>query len=458
MSSSRKHARAYIRGLNLTPNQLLLGALTTAVALSLLSLLFDHAIDYDPEGWIVYAREVFNGQALNTTGFPAWKPLPVILIGPLTIITKGEGDVFYWLLITRAAAVLTVFGAAALANRFGGRVAALLAAFFVVTSPYWAGDGAVGRDSAISGALMLGVFLAHYRGWYRSSVLALTAIALLRPEATPLLFLYGVSMYRTRRLAWWCPAAAIVLIASMWLVPTIFHAGLSPAAISLNSGGANTAVNTSFPFGTVVVDAGGQAGQVAAVLTLLALLAALYSQLAPRRFRFAGAWGDRLVSLWGRSRDELMLLSAGIAWVVIVAAETEEGFAGNPRYLVPGVVLFFVVGAVVAVRVAGRSRARLLGVVVVCVGAAGGLSLNAFRSDEQLIRKRDSEVYAIRQELAQVKCAFPSHYVANHQNNAYLAQLIGEPLQDTIDWHLPNVTFNLNHRRYYWFVYCAPLT
>jgi len=105
----------------LTFKQLFIGAILISAGVSALSLVFNHAIDFDPEGWIVYAREVFGLAPLNTNGFPAWKPLPVILIGPFTLLSRGEADVYYWLFITRAASVLTVFAVAALANRFGGR-------------------------------------------------------------------------------------------------------------------------------------------------------------------------------------------------------------------------------------------------------------------------------------------------------------------------------------------------
>lgn len=423
-----------------------------AALISAISLLFNHAIDYDPEGWIVYAREAFGAAPINTSGFPAWKPLPVILIGPVTLLSRGGGDVYYWLFITRACAVLTVFAAAALAYRFGGRVAAFLAAVFVLLSPYWLEDSTIGRDSSISGALMLGAFLAHDRRWYRTTVLELTGIALLRPEATPLLLVYAIWMWRRRLIAWWFSATALVFIAFMWLIPTIFHTGLSPASISLHSGGGDTAVNTAFPFLTVIKDAAEQAHQVPAVLMVVVILAVAYRWLLPERLRFAGALGDRLVSLWGRSSTEVVIAVTGVVWVLIVAAETQKGYAGNPRYLVPGLVLFFVAGAVAAVRLAGSSRVALAVIASICVIVSGVLYVHPFNTSLFLIRQRVSQVYDMRQEIAALKCS--RGYLANNANNAYLAQILGEPLQDTVDWHLPYVHFDGGH--YFWFVYCRP--
>ncbi len=434
--------------IRITANRTLLGCVGVAALLSLISLLFSHAIDYDAEGWIVYAREAFGPQVLNTSGFPAWKPLPVILIGPFTLLTRGEGDVYYWLFITRTAAILTVFGAAALGHRFGGRMAALLAAVFVMLAPYWAVDGAIGRDSAVSGALMMGAFLAHYRGWYRITVLELTGVALLRPEITPLLLIYGIYLAYRRRLAWWFTLGAIALIALMWLIPTILHTGLSPAAISLNSGGPNAAVNTPFPFWTVIKEAAQQAHQVPAILIVVAALAGVYGLLRRALHRAP----DRFSRLWGRDLDELVMLGTGAAWVFGIALETEIGFAGNPRYLVPGLLPLIVTGAVLAARVAGSSRALQLTLSVLCIGVAAVLAAHPLKSGLQLVQLRDKQVDDIRQELAVLRC--PHGYLANNENNAYLSQVIGAPLQTTVDWKLPSVRFDGG--KYYWFVYCKP--
>jgi hypothetical protein len=80
---------------------ILLAVVVSSVALAAVSLLVTDAIAFDPEAWIVWARELFGPGYLTTGGGPAWKPLPVLVIGPLTWITRGEADVYIWLLIAR---------------------------------------------------------------------------------------------------------------------------------------------------------------------------------------------------------------------------------------------------------------------------------------------------------------------------------------------------------------------
>jgi hypothetical protein len=164
--------------------------------------------------------------------------------------------------------------------------------------------------------------------------------------------------------------------------------------------------------------------------------------------------------LWGRNGEELILIGASVAWVLIVAAETQKGYAGNPRYLVPAVAVFFAVGSVAIVRLAGsrivlgltRSPgATLVAVVAVCVVGTAAFSVHSLKSGVRLIQGRDHQVEAIRQELLTLRC--PGKVYANSSNNAYLAQLTGRPLQDTVDWHLPYLWFKGNS---FWFVYCAP--
>jgi hypothetical protein len=91
------------------------------------------------------AREVAGPTSLTTAGGPAWKPLPVLLIAPFTLFTRGEADVSIWLCIARAGALLAVAGVAAIAGRIAGRHAAVIAGLLVVISPWSASSATRSR-------------------------------------------------------------------------------------------------------------------------------------------------------------------------------------------------------------------------------------------------------------------------------------------------------------------------
>jgi hypothetical protein len=305
--------------------------IAACLALAALSLLLPWALAFDPWSWVVWGREVTRLE-LDTAGGPSWKPLPVVATTPLAL--AGGAAPVLWLLLARAGGLLAVAGAAALAHRLAGTVAAVAAALALELSSWWLFNTALGNSEGLLAAAVLWAVVAHLRGRVRVALgLALTA-ALLRPEAWPFLGVYALWLWRTRRESPGVLLAALLPVPLLWFGPDAIGAGGALGASDAARGTASpqSAVNADFPALQVLVDFGE-------LVTPPVLLLAL-----------AGA------ALGGRTARGLGL--GALAWVALVAVMTQAGYAGNPRYNVaPGAVACVLAGvgvAALARRPAGR--------------------------------------------------------------------------------------------------------
>jgi hypothetical protein len=213
-----------------------LAVVVSSVAFAAVSLVITNAIAFDPEAWIVWAREAFGPGYLTTGGGPAWKPLPVLLIGPFTWITHGEADVYIWLLIARTGALLAVAAVSALAWRIAGRYAAAIAAVVVVASPWWFYNGILGNAEPLMVALIAGAALAHDSGQRRTAAVLTVAAALIRPEVWPFALICGVWLvgFKPRRAA--VLVACIEVVLGAWAVPELLHTGTSAVGAATGKG------------------------------------------------------------------------------------------------------------------------------------------------------------------------------------------------------------------------------
>jgi len=77
------------------------GLVVACLALAALSLVTPSVPTTDPWGWIVWGREVAHLD-LDTSsgGSPSWKPLPVLLTTPLSVL--GDALPELWLAAARA--------------------------------------------------------------------------------------------------------------------------------------------------------------------------------------------------------------------------------------------------------------------------------------------------------------------------------------------------------------------
>jgi hypothetical protein len=334
-----------------------------SLALGALSLLFPSAPTYDPMAWIIWGREIVDGD-LNTVDGPSWKSLPVLL----TTLTAplGEASPFIWVAVARAGAIAAVALIVVLAARLAGPLAAAGAGIGLALMPWHVRNGALGNSEGLMVALVLGAVLAHLAGRRGWAFAFAVGAGLLRPEAWPFLGLYALwLLWEDRgRLGW--VAGGLATLPVLWLGPELWGSGNAfRASDRAQLPNANSPAFADDPALEVVRNAIGLAPAAAVAGAALAVLAGL---LALRRT------GARLPSP-ERARTVLVLAVLAVAWIGLVAAMTTRGFSGNARYLiVPGALLILVgaVGIAWALRALVPRAAALPAAAAVVVGVALG--------------------------------------------------------------------------------------
>jgi hypothetical protein len=328
-------------------------AVVVAAALAAVSLALPYLPVYDPWAWLVWGRELMHG-GLETASGPSWKPLPVLVDAPLSLLGGAAPD--GWLLIARAGWICAPLLAGLLAARLAGEetgrwrwAAAALAAGSVgltadsFTPPLRQFTGGLSEPLLV--ALILGAVWAaldERSGW----VLGLgTAAALLRPEVWPFLALWAFYTTKERPRLRATAIAVAVLIPLAWFVPDIVGAG-NPLE------GGETA----------------RAGGIEPLDGLAVLGRALAAPLA-------AAWVGLALLLW-RERDELdpplkILLAGATAWTLLVAAMAIAGFAGLPRFLAPATAAIAILGGIGLARTAATGALRTLVAVALFIAVAG---------------------------------------------------------------------------------------
>lgn len=349
--------------------------LTTVVSLAavgaVLSLLLPLEPVFDPWAWLVWGRE---GIGLDTSGGPSWKPLPVIVDWPLSLL--GDAAPQLWLLVVRTGGLATVAFAAMLAARIaadgtGGvrpRViwAAALAALGVVAQndplTSWTRQLAGGLGEPLLLAAVLGGVELHLRGRLRGALLAALAAALLRPEAWIPLALYGAWLWSANPGLRRSVAACAVAVPVLWFLPDLLASG-DPLT------GAGRAAEAD----------GGTSRLVGATLDGLGL--------APWAFLAGAAWTARRGFERGEATTNVLAAGAGL-WFGTVLVLTLLGFPGLSRFFIPFAGIVCVLGAAGIVDLgaralaAGRRRSAALAALgLVLVGGELGLRLTELPGD-----------------------------------------------------------------------------
>ena len=373
---------------------IVLGVLAVA-ALSLVPL--PATPSYDPWAWIVWGREITQGD-LSTVAGPSWKPLTVLFTTALAPF--GDAAPQMWLVIARAGALATLLMLWRLGRRLGAPSAGVLAALALALTPWWLRNAAVGNSEALMAALALGMLDRHLAGRYVTAYLCGIGAALLRPEAWPFLFLYALGLAWVRRhelrtVA--IVAAGLVLQPIAWLVPERIGSGsFLRAAERARTPDANAATFTDHPALTVLGRALSMLppiawGGVVAALVLLALALRGGGRGVPAAAD--AVTREEADAVAARSRRSLLVV-AGVAvvWTGGVMAMTVGGFSGNARYLVMPVVLILLVALVALATALARlprgPRIALLGLAGVLALVPGVLGLRAER--DRMIFQREA--------------------------------------------------------------------
>jgi hypothetical protein len=313
-------------------------AVGAALALAAASLALPYHPVYDPWAWLVWGRELVGG-GFETAAGPSWKPLPVLLDAPLSLL--GDAAPQAWLLVARtgwfSAALLAGLLAARLSGERTGRwrwVAAAIAAASVAltadsfTPPLRQFTGGLSEPLLV--ALALGAVWAALDE-RRGVALGLgTAAALLRPECWPFLALYGFSVRGHHPRLRAATIIVAILIPLAWFVPDILGAG-TPLE-------------------------GGETARAGGIEPLDGLEVLGRALVAP----LAACWIGLAVLLW-RERNGLepplkVLLTGAAAWILLVAVMAIAGFAGLPRFLAPATAVIAILGAVGIARAAAEQK------------------------------------------------------------------------------------------------------
>jgi hypothetical protein len=366
-----------------------------SLVLAVASLHWPSTPSYDPWSWLIWGREIHNwitgsgpaaNQALHIAGGSSWKPLPVIFTTVFAFAGSAQPNL--WLVVARAGALLTVLVSAKIAMRitwslvsrsaagagptdsvsdrliayapvaFAG-AATLICTTFTTGYP---GNMLVGYSE---GVMTAGFLIACERAWdghHRQAFVLGIIPCLDRPEVWPVWGLYGLwLMWRDRDARRLVIGLAILMLA-LWVVPQKLGGGSvgALATHAQHNHSKQSAVFASFPFWSelayklwpLVIERLEAASLILIGITTYQVM---------RAKQQLGSW-DAALRRHPAAVAASLAGAFGFIWWLGISAETQAGFAGNPRYAVIGVMLVNISGAV-AYAWACTGLARLTGTV-----------------------------------------------------------------------------------------------
>jgi hypothetical protein len=318
----------------------LLLVVAASLVVAALSLLVRSSPGYDPWAWLVWGHEVAHLD-LNTDKGPSWKPLPIALTTLLSL--AGGAAPTLWILLTRAAALVAVALAFRVAARLAERakvLAGLVAAGGVVLGADFLESALRGWSELLLAACLLAAVDLHLDGRRRGALALLFAASLVRPEAWPFLGIYAIVLWRRDRGSRPLVAGLLALVPVLWFGPDLVASGDPlrsqrraqqplPGRPGLAEHPALEVLRQGRPLLPVP-------------FWILAGIALVESAVAYARRR--------------RHAATLVLAVGAAGWIGTVAVMSELGYTGNPRYLLPAIVVVAVVAGVGAAWVAGLAQ------------------------------------------------------------------------------------------------------
>jgi hypothetical protein len=344
--------------------------IAACVVLAGVSLVLPSEPSYDPLAWLIWGREIANFH-IDTAGGPSWKPLPVVFTTLTAPSSKLDADlpIALWMVVARAGALLALAFSFRLASRLAGGgpagiIAGSVAAVALVLTPDWFQFVAHGSEAPLAVALMLWAIERHLDGRFTHVVVLGTLACLLRPELVPFLGLYGVWAWIAKPRLRPLLAGVAVLLPVAWIGPEWVGSG-SPL-----DGGAQarsepvwSLSNAEHPWLRALERVHNHTSPPVEVLALVAVA----------------------VAVARRHTTVLVLAAAALAEVALFVAMTQAGFSGNPRYVLPALVLGSVLAGLGAGHVADALALRatpawrlagvagaLAGIAVLGSGFVGG--------------------------------------------------------------------------------------
>jgi hypothetical protein len=332
-----------------------------ALALAGLSLPLLHDTPaYDPYSWLIWGREIAHLHLDTKNAATSVKPLPMAIDTIFAFTGSAEPSV--WLFIARAG-VIFALGGALLRGWLAGVVALVGFAVAQELFSYLFMRGMT--EPMAAGFLIAAVdaFLRRRHGW---AVGCLIAVAYLRAEAWPILFVYLLwlawSHGWVRRIA---AAALGAFVPFSWFLIDFFGAHQF-----LRSAQSATLTQTGKPvtFAHPGLHALTESRPLATTAVIVVFLIGLV--LAVRAWWRSG----HSLAPTDLTPDGVVAVVA-VAWVLIEVALSQGGFAtGAPRYLLPADAIACVLcGLVVSDAVAwlrGRFTGRAVALVVPVVALA----------------------------------------------------------------------------------------